>query len=374
MIRTDYVSCREFILQLNKQASRCNYGDRLEEQMCDRLVAGINNLTLQRNLLEKKDLTFADARKICEQHDELMKVTSSESVTLFQRQKTRPNRPPLPTSVPKPHHDSSGNEKRISPCLSCRAYHMRSSCGFRNAKCHACGKNGHIRRVCKQPRCNLAQPTAANDTNLLLSLRSESQRTQFLYTDMTLQSSTAHKFIVDTGSMESIISIAVLRSIFPQAKIHPTSVQILGVTEHKLPLIGEVSLMVHYKEHRLVPIRFLIAKNSPSILGLIAIRELNHCVLLHTYTISNMHIYLQHLVVKCSNNTGGMNVKPAKLEVDGEPIFLKRRVIPYGQRDGVLQALEKIERDGTITRVTSSTWATPIVNSIKSDSKTPINP
>ncbi|VDP74052.1 unnamed protein product [Echinostoma caproni] len=47
MIHADLVSCREFILQLNKQASRCNYGDRLEEQMCDRLVAGINNLTLQ---------------------------------------------------------------------------------------------------------------------------------------------------------------------------------------------------------------------------------------------------------------------------------------------------------------------------------------
>ncbi|VDP85797.1 unnamed protein product [Echinostoma caproni] len=48
MIRADHVPYREFILQLNKQASHCNYGDRLEERMCDRLVAGINNLTLQR--------------------------------------------------------------------------------------------------------------------------------------------------------------------------------------------------------------------------------------------------------------------------------------------------------------------------------------
>ncbi|VDP71706.1 unnamed protein product [Echinostoma caproni] len=65
-----------------------------------------------------------------------------------------------------------------------------------------------------------------------------------------------------------------------------------------------------------------------------------------------------------------MNVQPAKLEVDGEPISLKRRVIPYGQRDGVLQTLEKKERDGIITRVKSSTWATPIVIAIKSDGKT----
>ncbi|VDP93866.1 unnamed protein product [Echinostoma caproni] len=78
----------------------------MEEQMCDRLVAGVNNLSLQRKLLEKKDLTFAEARKICEQHDDLMKTTSSEAVTLFQRQKTPPNRPSTAKRAPKPQKDS----------------------------------------------------------------------------------------------------------------------------------------------------------------------------------------------------------------------------------------------------------------------------
>ncbi|VDP83173.1 unnamed protein product [Echinostoma caproni] len=174
--------------------------------MCDRLVEGISNLNLQRKLLEKKDLTFVEARKICEQHDDLMKATSSEAVILFQRQKAPPNRPPTAKCASKPHKDSSGNEKRINPCFSCGAHHLRSICRFRNVKCHACGKINHM---------------------------------------------------------------------------------------------------------------------------------------------------LRHLVVKCSNNAGDMNVQPTKLEVDGEPIFLKRRVIPYGQRDGVLQALEKMKRDGKITQVTS---------------------
>ncbi|VDP84636.1 unnamed protein product [Echinostoma caproni] len=194
MIRADHVSCRDFILKLNKQASRCNYGDRLEELLCDRLVAVINNLTLQQKLLEKKDLNFAEARKICGQHD-LMRATSSKAVTLFQRQKTRTNRLPIVKCIPKPPQDSSGNEKRINPLLYVQ----------------------------------YARPfTALN-------------------------------------------------------------------------------------------------------------RE--------------------------------MNVQPVKLVVDGEPIFLKRRLIPYGQCEGVLQALEKMERDGIITRVTSSAWATPIVIAIKVTAK-----
>ncbi|VDP93111.1 unnamed protein product [Echinostoma caproni] len=64
--------------------------------MCDRLVAGNNNLSRQRKLLEKKDLTFAEARKIYEQLDDLMKAKSSEAVTIFQRQKTPANQPPRP--------------------------------------------------------------------------------------------------------------------------------------------------------------------------------------------------------------------------------------------------------------------------------------
>ncbi|VDP88279.1 unnamed protein product [Echinostoma caproni] len=64
LIRAEHILCRDFILQLNKQASRCNCGDRLEEQLRDRLVPGTSNLTLQRKVKEKKDLPFVEARKI----------------------------------------------------------------------------------------------------------------------------------------------------------------------------------------------------------------------------------------------------------------------------------------------------------------------
>ncbi|VDP77350.1 unnamed protein product [Echinostoma caproni] len=154
--------------------------------------------------------------------------------------------------------------------------------------------------------------------------------------------------------MESIISTAVLRSICPQAKIGPTSVQILGVTGHKLPLMGEIALMVDCTAIRLILICFLIPENSPSIPSLTATHALNYSVSLHTSLWPNVHTPSQRLVVKFYHNTPDMNVEPAKSEVDGEPIFMKRRVIPYDQREDLLKTTEKMERDGIITRVTSS--------------------
>ncbi|VDP22254.1 unnamed protein product [Echinostoma caproni] len=71
--------------------------------------------------------------------------------------------------------------------------------------------------------------------------------------------------------------------------------------------------------------------------------------------------HLQHLIIQCSGNVGGMKVPSVKLEMDGELIFLKPHVPPYGQREGALKALQKMEHDGVIGKVESSTWVTPIM-------------
>ncbi|VDP86671.1 unnamed protein product [Echinostoma caproni] len=88
IIRAANIPCREFILQLNKQASKCNYVDRVEEQLCDRLIAGINDISLQLKMLEKKDITFTEARKVREQIDDFYAATNADKPALFHRQST----------------------------------------------------------------------------------------------------------------------------------------------------------------------------------------------------------------------------------------------------------------------------------------------
>ncbi|VDP94089.1 unnamed protein product [Echinostoma caproni] len=61
-------SVRYFILQLQTQASRCNFGDQLQIQLRDRLIAGINCPELQQKLLLMHDYTFQLAKAVCEQY------------------------------------------------------------------------------------------------------------------------------------------------------------------------------------------------------------------------------------------------------------------------------------------------------------------
>ncbi|XP_061706840.1 uncharacterized protein K02A2.6-like [Cydia pomonella] len=49
------------------------------------------------------------------------------------------------------------------------------------------------------------------------------------------------------------------------------------------------------------------------------------------------------------------------------PVFLRARPLAYALREPVERALDQLERDGVITPVDSSDWATPIVPVVKTD-------
>ena len=65
-----------------------------------------------------------------------------------------------------------------------------------------------------------------------------------------------------------------------------------------------------------------------------------------------------------------------------KPKFIKARPVPYSLKEKVEAELKKLEKEGIITKVTNSEWATPIVPVTKSsgdvricgDYKTTLNP
>ncbi|CAH8438997.1 unnamed protein product [Schistosoma haematobium] len=65
MVRQNDQKAREFILELQKQATKCNFGDQLHVQLRDRLIAGINIPSLERELLKIPNCSFQDARTAC---------------------------------------------------------------------------------------------------------------------------------------------------------------------------------------------------------------------------------------------------------------------------------------------------------------------
>ena len=59
----------------------------------------------------------------------------------------------------------------------------------------------------------------------------------------------------------------------------------------------------------------------------------------------------------------------AKLHVpqDAKPRFYKPRPVPYSRREGVEEALDRLEESGIVERVSHSKWAAPIISVPKKD-------
>ncbi|MDY6930135.1 MAG: hypothetical protein SWN10_24060, partial [Pseudomonadota bacterium] len=290
MTRGPNVPYREFVRQLQRQAAQCDFGDTLQERLLDRLIAGINNIDLQRAIIERPAMTFNIARDMCNQREDLQAATTQPTSIFFQRRTVKPVRRSTSEDDSPQRPDTSCQPKHSSEtCLSCGQKHPRSTCRFRNARCHACGKNGHIRAVCKRTACNLTKvdPYTEEENSMpIFSLRTTSADEQLIYEKVRFISGAEYDFIVDTGSSLSIIPSAALELIDPDYQIQPTSVRIHGVTGHQLKLIGEVVLTVQRQDQRCTPIRFLVAKHGTAILGLETIRQLGVTVKLATPQVS----------------------------------------------------------------------------------------
>ncbi|VDP69918.1 unnamed protein product [Schistosoma mattheei] len=74
MIRENDQKVRELILELQKQAAKCNFGDQLHVQLRDRLIVGINTSGLERELLKIPNCSFQNDRAACINYEAVNKL------------------------------------------------------------------------------------------------------------------------------------------------------------------------------------------------------------------------------------------------------------------------------------------------------------
>lgn len=96
-------------------------------------------------------------------------------------------------------------------------------------------------------------------------------------------------------------------------------------------------------------------------------RKLGISVSLHNGKGQNDIAILQ---IQCENAVGGIKILPVHLDVEGDPIIVKRRVLPYGLRDAVKHELSKMKVEEIIKSVESTQLAIPIVTLLKKDGQT----
>ena len=163
-------STSDYVVQLKHLSLHCSYNEKLDEQLRDRFISGINNestsLTLMEKASENPQLTFQQAVDLALSR-ETAKGEARAMRSHSSRTDSNTSRPRNGNSVNAVHHghgkprsyaaSSSSNyrKKDQSECYRCGGRHAPENCWHKSAICRHCQKKGHLERKCRNKNTNM---------------------------------------------------------------------------------------------------------------------------------------------------------------------------------------------------------------------------
>ncbi|GFT40738.1 uncharacterized protein K02A2.6 [Trichonephila clavipes] len=126
-------SIANYCAELQKLSIHCNFGNNLSMMLRDKLVMGLKNENIQKNLLAEDKLTYEKAKSIA-----FAMESAQRDVCEIQNQMK---------SEPTKKFDKSRK------CYRCDStQHLAHECKHKNTQCRNCLKNGHLAKVCRSKR------------------------------------------------------------------------------------------------------------------------------------------------------------------------------------------------------------------------------
>ena len=387
-------SIADFDAALRKLAVHCQFGDNLQETLRDRFVCGLRHEAIQRRLLSESTLTYSKALEVARGMECADKDTKSFKST-----------DPLIKTIGAPPQKSTD---RARNCYRCgRSNHTPANCKFKDARCLKCKKIGHIAPVCQSPRAEPRprQPKQADTPRKQADYQRKKHRTHNVQPDegqssdepdssdgdfklhrVDKQSSDPINVTlwlngqklsmeVDTGATFSVISEATRQKVFPNETLHHSDLVLRTYTDEAMKVKGTLNMRVKYRDQREKLVLVVVEGNGPSLLGRNWLRYIrldwNNIFSVRRAKMQPLHSLLQRHQPLFSKELGKIHPFTASLHIkpDATPRFFKPRPVPFAIKDAISQELKRLKQQGTISPVTHSQWATPIVPVPKKDGK-----
>ncbi|XP_061564077.1 uncharacterized protein K02A2.6-like [Cololabis saira] len=389
----------DFVAGLRKLAQDCNFGDKLKEQLRDRLVCGVADDRIQRRLLSEMDLTFDKALKIAQAIE-----TANRDAKVLQSQLGE-----LPQAVHKMAVQQSQHAVSVQrrACYRCGSeQHRANECRFAQETCHGCGKRGHIQKVCRSRSATAVaekfkgggarkterqgRTQAAHHVTLEEEKEEENDEEVFftMYnmeeTELTKEepfretltvNGGAKTFELDTGCGVTVMNSEEFADLWEEGKIPPLKpwpFKLKTYTGQPVETLGTVNVTAKYRNTvKTLPL-VVVPGNGPSLLGRHWIRKLD-IVWRPVNHIQEGKWSLQGVLSQYDRvfkeELGRLNEAPAKIYVDKEaaPRFFKPRTVPYAMRAKVEAEIERLVQQKIMQPVKYAEWAAPIVPVLKPD-------
>lgn len=288
---------------------------------------------------------------------------------------------------------SSKKDQKLLPassmvCRACGGRHDVSSCRFKTYVCRVCNLQGHLRKVCPSrdrgaaTLHNVVQKVSCEDNSsgsdevdnfsiILNSLQSHGPYMVDVRVNNVLL-----PMEIDTGSAISCISSACYDKFFANYPLVKTDLSLRYYTGELVLPRGKILVSVNLNNVCKKLELYVVFKGKTSLLGRQWLKELGFNFSVATCNqIVNKEVkfnladfssrYFNVFADGLGKFTGG--TVGFRLRGDVQPMFLRARPLAYALREPVEKAIDQMVKDGILTPVSTSDWATPIVPVMKKD-------
>ena len=249
-------SISDYIVELKKLASTCDFGDFLSMALRDRLVCGLRAESIQRKLLTEVDLTFDKAEKITVAMElaqrfafDLQPSSSSGRIGVNKVDHKHKKKAKASASASKP----------VKECWRCGGdNHNANDCKFKSLKCFNCSKQGHSAKKCRGEKRKTAPvektsylgPSSSNvgnsdeDLHTIFTCKGDARA--------TLQETVSVNGIpltmeIDTGAVVSVVGSGFYEKCLPHVPLSSFSKQLQSYSGEILATKGEILVDVEFK-------------------------------------------------------------------------------------------------------------------------------
>ena len=276
-------SVTDYVAELRRISEHCNFSD-LETMLRDQLVCGVQDSRTQKKLLAESTLDFKKAfeiaqavetaeKRVKELHDTSAKPVDGREVHRVFKDKRSPP------------------DNADQACYRCGwTNHKSTDCRYKQATCRACGKVGHIARVCRSrgtepskgtPPGNTKPPARAHRITLNQSSTDSTEYEEICnitdsqctepYTAALLLNGSKLVMEIDTGASVSLISQATYQRLWPSAEtappIKPSQTNLRTYTGEQIRVLGRVEVVASVS-HQTAKLELEVVEgNGPSLLG-----------------------------------------------------------------------------------------------------------
>lgn len=410
----------DFILAVKQLAEYCQFGSFKETAIRDKLLCGILSKQLQERLLDEDDLTLAKTERIIinrEQateratliHDEPGRISAIDRIgrknVEFRRDPTPPSSGSRGRSRDLRHRL---NDSRSPRGRSRSRSESRSGSRKRYRKtyyCTYCHREGHTRKYCydlmrQKPsiksvvveakanksdlvdRMSRARLSDSEDEMDVLMVSASSQRSSApCMIDPVVGGETLHMEI-DSGSAVSVVCRQTFERRFGDNELSECPVKLAVVDGAHLNVVGQCKLAVQINGQR-KSVALVVLESKKVFTPLFgrdwldvffpAWRDAFRPISVNYTSILQEEVVVEDIKSKFQNvfdNDFSTPIKDFEADLvlkDNRPVFRRAYEVPYRLKDKVIEHIDSLERDGVITPVEASEWASPVIIVVKKD-------